>query len=376
MGVRAEGAGRVGRGPSKTYPKEMTIMAGYDFDAWKSNNAVDAEHRGLTNATDTASTLRRRGHKGMTSAFVKEHGDAHEWHHTSSKYNETSYYSAEELHEWLSTDEGAAKLTAWKAAKRASRNNETCIFGTVCWMEFEGRKNKTVTNHSFTGELTLRGSRVYFDGRYKSVNGNYISVVEHPADIDWVLVHDVNNDGSRRQNWREIAVLADGTRCLLRTYGRGDARLLSGRERDCQVTWSDMVGHFSIAVTEVTDEDKKKAAERAEAAERKRRRATEKLREVAANPEADADERRRALAWFGERDETIHGTITWGPEGCVRTHTGAITFHDGWVTFDYYPDRTTKIRLPSPNSRSAGDFDPEDVRSNLTITEHDHQTAA
>lgn len=355
-------------------------MAGYDFDAWKSNNAVDAERRGLTNATDTASILRQRGHKGATSAFVKEHGDAHEWHHTSRKYNETAYYDADELHVWLSTEEGASKLTDWKATKRAARNDETRIFGTVCWMEFEGRKNKTVTRHSFTGELTLRGNRVYFDDRYKSVNGNYISVVEHPADIDWALVHDVNNDGSRRQNWREMAVLADGTRCLLRTYGCDDAQLLSRRERDGRVTWSDMAGHFSVTVTEVTDEDKKKATDQAEAAERKRRRATEKLRKAAADAEADADQRRRALAWFGEKDETIHGTITWGPEGHVRTHTGALTFRDGWVTFDYYPNRTTKIHLPSSDSRSVGDFDPEDIRSNLTITEHGHtsspQTAA
>ena len=65
-------------------------MSGYDGFS-KSNNALDAENRGLSTAYAVAKHI---GH-GATAAGVKAVLKPSEWHHTSKMYNETDYFDFE-----------------------------------------------------------------------------------------------------------------------------------------------------------------------------------------------------------------------------------------------------------------------------------------
>ena len=71
-------------------------MAGYDWNAGKSNNAVDAEENGKLPLSRAVKSVARR--TGVTQAvarqFIKWIGRC-EYHHTSKFYNATSYYDAD-----------------------------------------------------------------------------------------------------------------------------------------------------------------------------------------------------------------------------------------------------------------------------------------
>lgn len=59
-------------------------MSGYDWNAGKSNNAVDAEDRGLLKKSQLSAWQKRAIDVGAVSAK--------EWHHTSKFFNKTNYY--------------------------------------------------------------------------------------------------------------------------------------------------------------------------------------------------------------------------------------------------------------------------------------------
>ena len=81
-------------------------MAGYNWHAGKSNNAVAAEAEGLVVKSKlTAACLKAHG-IAETVGFIKFLIQAGkicptEWHHTSKFFNRTDYYSAEEIIETL-----------------------------------------------------------------------------------------------------------------------------------------------------------------------------------------------------------------------------------------------------------------------------------
>lgn len=75
-------------------------MAGYNGYS-KSNNAIDAEKRGLFPASRLAREL------GVKTAAIQALIDAEEWHHTSKKYNETNYYNGSCLRAVAAGDEAA-----------------------------------------------------------------------------------------------------------------------------------------------------------------------------------------------------------------------------------------------------------------------------
>lgn len=94
-------------------------MAGYNWRAGKSNNAVAAEAEGLVVKSK------------LTAAWLKAHGIAEgvgfikfliqagkicptEWHHTSKFFNRTDYYSAEEIIETLEMMEEVGSLQIWR----------------------------------------------------------------------------------------------------------------------------------------------------------------------------------------------------------------------------------------------------------------------
>lgn len=94
-------------------------MAGYNWFAGKSNNAVAAEAEGLVVKSKlTASWLKAHGIEEPVSfiKFLIRGGIivAAEWHHTSKFFNRTDYYSAEEIIETLAMLEEEGRLQVWK----------------------------------------------------------------------------------------------------------------------------------------------------------------------------------------------------------------------------------------------------------------------
>ena len=94
-------------------------MAGYNWRAGKSNNAVAAEAEGLVVKSKlTAAWLKARGIE-ETVGFIKFLIQAGkicptEWHHTSKFFNRTDYYSAEEIIETLELMETSGHLQTWR----------------------------------------------------------------------------------------------------------------------------------------------------------------------------------------------------------------------------------------------------------------------
>lgn len=95
-------------------------MAGYNWFAGKSNNAVWAEEveGKVTKSKITASWLHENG-IDETATFIKFLIKADviwpdEWHHTSKFFNETDYYSAESIKEHLATLEEGGHLAIWR----------------------------------------------------------------------------------------------------------------------------------------------------------------------------------------------------------------------------------------------------------------------
>lgn len=95
-------------------------MAGYNWGAGKSNNAVWAEEveGKVTKSKITAAWLRENG-IDETATFIKFLITADviwpdEWHHTSKYFNETDYYSAETIAETLAELEEDGHLAIWR----------------------------------------------------------------------------------------------------------------------------------------------------------------------------------------------------------------------------------------------------------------------
>lgn len=95
-------------------------MAGYNWFAGKSNNAVWAEEveDKVTKSKITAAWL-RRNEINETATFIKFLITADviwpdEWHHTSKYFNETDYYSAETIAETLAELEEDGHLAIWR----------------------------------------------------------------------------------------------------------------------------------------------------------------------------------------------------------------------------------------------------------------------
>lgn len=69
-------------------------MAGYSGYS-KSNNAVDAEERGLLVASRLAAWVRKAGgrrYRGLTARDIEARLRYAEWHHASCKFNIVNYY--------------------------------------------------------------------------------------------------------------------------------------------------------------------------------------------------------------------------------------------------------------------------------------------
>ncbi|WP_461371868.1 hypothetical protein [Candidatus Darwinibacter acetoxidans] len=77
-------------------------MAGYDYNAWKSNNAITAEDEGLVTASKISRAWLEENGIDEQVGFIKwmiriQMIGPSEWHHTSKFYNRTYFYDAEDI---------------------------------------------------------------------------------------------------------------------------------------------------------------------------------------------------------------------------------------------------------------------------------------
>ena len=98
-------------------------MAGYNWNAGKSNRAIRAETDGLLPATHFAKWA-KEWFSGVTSGDIKNVLCPAEWHHTSKYFNRTDYYDPRDLLELNNRDairheiqKRKEKQRIWKDAK-------------------------------------------------------------------------------------------------------------------------------------------------------------------------------------------------------------------------------------------------------------------
>jgi len=147
-------------------------MAGYDWGQGKSNNAVDAEDRGLMTASALAKKLGLKK-AGTVSEFLYPS----EWHHASSYYNEVDYYDPDDVTPEL--------LEQMNAAERSAREQEAEVIEhcRVEWVEWSGSRRHphaaAVAYDNVT--VTIKGDWANFgvDGQNyrKKLSGNYFQLI-------------------------------------------------------------------------------------------------------------------------------------------------------------------------------------------------------
>lgn len=120
-------------------------MAGYEGFS-KSNNAVEAEERGLYPASIAAKKL------GVSTEAIKATLLPSEWHHTSSHYNVTDYYDINV------DDEEMAALKAFKVEKVDVLE----FTADVEWIEWSGTRNHPkAVKHTHTGIFVTQKGKFY-----------------------------------------------------------------------------------------------------------------------------------------------------------------------------------------------------------------------
>lgn len=115
-------------------------MAGYNGFS-KSNNAIDAEDRGLMTASQLAKVAGQQWNrlKGLKASDVESVVRAREWHHCSKMYNKVNYFDFESLRERGVRARLYRLVIARRAAKAAKPITlEGC---KVEWLEWGGTRS-------------------------------------------------------------------------------------------------------------------------------------------------------------------------------------------------------------------------------------------
>ena len=129
-------------------------MAGYNGHS-KSNNAIEAEHRGLMTASAVAKLI---GH-GATAAGVVAVLRPAEWHHTSKMYNATDYYDYE-IDQENGAEDGRDIDTEILAASKQEKGGAATLTGAiVAWLEWGGTRKRPIAS-----EKTAAGCTVKYKG--------------------------------------------------------------------------------------------------------------------------------------------------------------------------------------------------------------------
>ena len=139
--------------------KENKKMSGY-CEYSKSNNAILAEQEGLKTASKLAKYLSKKfkKYRNCSAKDIKKILRPEEWHHTSSWYNETNYYSIIDLGELITRiylQEQIQKRTNSKPVKY-----ENYI---VEWLEWYGNRNrpKKIRRKEYNCTIEFNGKSTY-----------------------------------------------------------------------------------------------------------------------------------------------------------------------------------------------------------------------
>jgi hypothetical protein len=130
---------------------DIREWGGYDHSAGKSNRATMAEDNGLRTASYWASWLKN----GVIAKDIDAVCTAEEWHHTSGRFNQTNYFSFENI------ERKKAEIFAHAEKRKSAKCLK--IKGTFKWAEFSYSRRRgwqhdgdTVVN----GVLTLPSGKV------------------------------------------------------------------------------------------------------------------------------------------------------------------------------------------------------------------------
>jgi hypothetical protein len=147
----------------------MSGYCGYSM----SNNAVAAYEGGKMPASKLAKALK------VSTTAVRAILSPSEWHHTSSKFNETDFYDGRllislarncmpDFYDYDDDEDlfdAAESFIALKEffAKEKLEAKEQKLYGRIEWLEWSGSwKHPKADEYEFTGEVTLRGQFYYF----------------------------------------------------------------------------------------------------------------------------------------------------------------------------------------------------------------------
>jgi hypothetical protein len=123
---------------------------GYNWDEGKSNNALEAEEKGLLLAGPIAKIF------GCTTEFIQYNAPYEEWHHVSGWFNKKRYFRQENVQRWWLA--GGQQL--WEQEKAVLDQNLSKT-GTVCTIRFnEWENRKTVNNYECEALIIKQGKRL------------------------------------------------------------------------------------------------------------------------------------------------------------------------------------------------------------------------
>lgn len=132
-------------------------MAGYNGYS-KSNNAIDAESRGLMTATSMSKYLNKKGIlKGIKSKDISSVCDLSEWHHTGKYYQQTNYYSIFEVFEKRSSLRAVIKQSA------SDKRETTVNFETIQVVEFTRSRGSFVPEFIKYNNVSIKFTKQYSD---------------------------------------------------------------------------------------------------------------------------------------------------------------------------------------------------------------------
>lgn len=172
-------------------------MAGYNWAAGMSNNAVEAYENGLVPASKI---------RGVPASLVDDFCRPREWHHSSSFYNKTKFYDPKEVRATFGlikhpafepSEKAIAALKEYKEERRASKKSGPEIHTdcTVEWLEWQGqgRRRYPVERKETGCTVSIRGNTVTitlpsgetFAKRF-GTNGFYLQT---PADREAIIQH-------------------------------------------------------------------------------------------------------------------------------------------------------------------------------------------
>jgi len=152
-------------------------MAGYDYSAGMSNNAVQAYSGGLCPASKI---------KGVPAKLVKEYCSYSEWHHSSKFYNKVEFYDPEyvratfgliEHEEYEPDPEAIAALDKYKAERRTPSEEIVYEHCKVEYKEWSVHRNHPVASSCVLKDVsvTVKGGTATFNGIQKRLSGKYFS---------------------------------------------------------------------------------------------------------------------------------------------------------------------------------------------------------